>query len=52
MIEVVCGHLAWAAIALGGAVGLFCGSFVGWGIDRAELAAYRRITRGEREPSP
>ena len=38
---------AWVPYAIGGAftLGLLIGSFVWWGIDRAELTAYRRIAR-------
>lgn len=42
----------WVPYAIGGAFtfGVLIGSFISWGIDRAELAAYRRIARQAAEP--
>ena len=39
--------MSWWVPALGAAVtaGILVGSFLRWGSDRAELAAYRRISR-------
>jgi hypothetical protein len=37
----------WVPYAIGGSFifGVIVGSFLSWGIDRAELMAYRRIAR-------
>jgi len=42
----------WVPYAIGAAFtfGILLGSFVAWGIDRAELAAYRRIARNASVP--
>ena len=44
----------WVPYAIGAAFtfGVLVGSFIAWGIDRMELAAYRRIARTTLEPKP
>jgi hypothetical protein len=48
MIEQVFPLLIGAAFTFG----VLVGSFITWGIDRVELAAYRRFARAALEPQP